>query len=292
MRVFAHAKINLGLHILRRREDGYHDIETVFHRVVPADEIILSRMGRGIELTTDDRDLPTDRRNLCVAATEAFIEMFGCEGGVRIELKKSVPSGAGLGGGSSDAAAVLRALPALLDAPASEMELFSIGAALGSDVPYFLRGGSALGKGRGEILRHFDLLIPRWIALVTPACKVSTAWAYGNLTVDQTSPGIDTAAVSACMRNEPRRLIYLLRNDLEPAVFAAFPEIRSIKEKMYEMDADFSLMSGSGSSVYGIFSDPEQALKCADYFSRNCVSSVTPPFFNPLPTATYQDLTA
>ncbi len=283
MRVFAHAKINLGLHILRRREDGYHEIETVFHRVAPSDEIILSGMERGIELTTDAPDLPTDRWNLCVAAAEAFVETFDCEGGVRIELKKSIPSGAGLGGGSSDAAAVLLALPGLLGAPASEMELFAIGATLGSDVPYFLRGGSALGKGRGELLRHFDLDIPRWIVLVTPECKVSTAWAYSNTTFSQASQGIDTTAVSACLRNEPRGLKELLRNDLEPVVFAAYPEVRTIKEKMYEMNADFSLMSGSGSSVYGIFGDREHAMKCADHFSRNCFASVTPPSFNPLP---------
>ena len=173
----AYAKINLGLRILRKRADGYHDIETIFYRIQPYDEIVLE-LSHGISLVCNNSELPTDEGNLCVRAAGMLQQHYDIIERVHISLKKSIPVGAGLGGGSSDAASVLTGLVELWKLPASENDLRSFAVQLGSDVPYFLEPGTAYGTGRGEKLDYFDFDFPYWIVLVYPNIHISTAWAY------------------------------------------------------------------------------------------------------------------
>ncbi|MDH7515787.1 MAG: 4-(cytidine 5'-diphospho)-2-C-methyl-D-erythritol kinase [Bacteroidota bacterium] len=281
MIVAAHAKINLGLQVYRRREDGFHEIETVFHRVDIADELLLRKTERGIRCTTDAPSVPTDRRNLCVQAAEAFFALTGYTGGLDIHIHKVIPAGAGLGGGSSDAAALLRALPRLLGIRVSEDDLHALALSLGSDVPYFLHPGTAHARGRGEILTYFPLEIPYWVLIVYPGVPVSTAWAYGRYLFDPNRPAYDLRNLLIECIGNPAVLAERLRNDLEPIVFAAHPETRCAKESLYESGAAFALMSGSGSTVFGFFPDEGTARASAARFPASYSVFLTAPSFRP-----------
>src|SRR5437867_6634005 len=178
----AYAKINLGLRILRKREDGYHEIETVFHRVNIFDEIRLSP-STGISLTCNDPDIPVNDDNLCMRAASALRDKYAVGKGVHIELKKTIPAGAGLGGGSSDAASTLLGLNQLWKLHLDRENLEPLALRIGSDIPYFLHEGSAYATGRGEKLEDIGIDIPCWIVLVYPKIQISTAWAYQNVQI-------------------------------------------------------------------------------------------------------------
>lgn len=279
----AYAKINLGLQILAKRPDGYHEIETVFHQVNLFDEIELIPNDEDIRLTCDNRDVPTDENNLCIKAVKLMQEITGVREGVDIVLRKRIPLGAGLGGSSTDAATVLQGLKKLWSLDISANELRSLSATLGSDVPFFIDGGTAYATGRGEVLEPFELEVPYWILLVTPPVHVSTAWAYGNIALN---PNVRRenlkALVSEHMQN-PRVLVNKLRNDFEPLIFRQFPEVMRAKELLVRGGADFALMSGSGSSVFGFFSDAAYAKELAEAIAPMYRTSLTEPFFKPEP---------
>ncbi|MBL0174410.1 MAG: 4-(cytidine 5'-diphospho)-2-C-methyl-D-erythritol kinase [Ignavibacteria bacterium] len=281
MTLLAHAKINLGLHILRRRDDGYHDIETVFHRVGIADEIAFTKKERGVRFTCDDPAMPVDEGNLCVRAAIALFEATGYDGGIGIDLRKRIPAGAGLGGGSADAAAVLRAAIALLDISIAEDDLHGIAAELGSDVPYFLHPGSAHATGRGELLSYFVLRLPYWIVVVYPGVHVSTPWAYGQFRPDVSLPIRNLRELLLTHIDDPVTLVNTLRNDFEPIVFRAHEDVMRAKEILYRTGADFALMSGSGSSVFGLFRDETYARESAAFFAKTWPAFLTPPYFTP-----------
>src|SRR5713101_267279 len=175
----SYAKINLGLRILRKREDGYHDIETVFHRVNIFDEIELSTWV-GISLTCNNREVPANDNNLCVRAATLLGETYGVGEGVHIQLTKCIPIGAGLGGGSSDAASTLLGLNLFWNLNLGKEKLAPLALELGADVPYFLNEGSAYATGRGEKLEYLDVDVPHWILIVYPNIHISTAWAFKN----------------------------------------------------------------------------------------------------------------
>ncbi|MBI4811284.1 MAG: 4-(cytidine 5'-diphospho)-2-C-methyl-D-erythritol kinase [Ignavibacteriales bacterium] len=187
MTLKAYAKINLGLRILRKRDDGYHDIDTVFHRVDLYDEIYLEPSST-IKVFSNESNLPTDEGNLCIRAAQLLREYSGIEKGVNISLTKNIPIGAGLGGGSSDAAATLIGLTKFWEVDVSQIDLYKLALQLGSDVPYFLKFGTAHATGRGEILDYFDINIPHWIVIVYPNIHISTAWAYQEIHNSQFSP--------------------------------------------------------------------------------------------------------
>lgn len=275
--VRAHAKINIGLQVVRRRDDGYHDIDTVFHRIGWHDTVAIARAERGIALRCSAPELPTDETNLCVRAARAFCEAAGYDGGLRLELDKRIPTGAGLGGGSADAAAVLRALPSLLDAPLAEEDLFRIALALGSDVPYFLHEGSAHARGRGELLAYFPLRLPYWILTVHPGIHVSTAWAYGALRL---APGLALQPLREILERhlrEPAVLVNRIRNDFETVVLPAHDDVLRSKELLYRLGAVFALMSGSGSSVFGWFAGEDEARDAAGFLGARHAVHLTPP---------------
>jgi 4-diphosphocytidyl-2-C-methyl-D-erythritol kinase len=279
--VRAYAKINLGLQILRLREDGYHDIETVFHRIALHDDLTFSRLDRGIAIESDTPGAPSDETNLCYRAAAMIFQQCGHAGGARIALRKRIPIGAGLGGGSADAAAVLLHLPGYLGIPISEQDRFDIAAAIGSDVPYFLRKGSAHARGRGELLSYFSLSVPYWILLVYPGIHVSTAWAYNSFTFNPHLPVHPLKELVAGQMHQPTALVNTLRNDFEPVVFRAHETVMRVKEILYRTGADFALMSGSGSSVFGLFRDEQLARESARFFSMTYFTHLTAPFFEP-----------
>jgi 4-diphosphocytidyl-2-C-methyl-D-erythritol kinase len=205
--------------------------------------------------------------------------------GVQIELKKNIPVGAGLGGGSSDAAATLLGLLQLWNVSISEEELYGIAQQIGSDVPYFLKEGTAYATGRGELLEYFDSSLPYWIVVVYPNIKVSTAWVYQNVQYKSqiSKPGTQTSLKKFLIENihTPYMLTHLLQNDLEPIVFRMHPKVTQVKKTLYKSGAVFVQMSGSGSSVYGLFTTEQLAKTTSEKFPHNYNVFLTPPSFKP-----------
>jgi 4-diphosphocytidyl-2-C-methyl-D-erythritol kinase len=275
----AYAKINIGLRVLQKRPDGYHDIETLFHRIDLFDEIELSQSDE-IVVVSSSSEVPAGESNICHKAARLLQEHLQRRVGVHIAISKNIPVGAGLGGGSSDAATVLRALPRFWNVFIDERTLQTIALQLGSDVPYFLGRGSAVGRGRGEVLEHFALEIPYTILVCNPNIPISTGWAYANVVPDS-SPTQDLKhLVTEGMRN-PALLVDALRNDFEGPVFTHYPEIRQIKETMMRNGAVFASLSGSGSSVFGFFSDAGDVETTARTLrSKGWRTFLTPPHFS------------
>ncbi len=281
MTVRSYAKINLGLRIIGKRPDGYHDLVTVFHYIDLYDTLTLTPMETGASMECNREDLPCDDRNLCIRAAKAVLALTG-SGGVHIVLGKRIPTGAGLGGGSSNAAAVLRALPVLLGLQVGTDELHSIAAGLGSDVPFFLQDSSTEAHGRGEILRPIDFRSPWWILTVTPDMHVSTAWAYGSLRLG--GAAIDSQLTSALARGaaDESLLAHALINDFEPTVMERFPEIAALRSRLLASGAIAAAMSGSGSSVYGLYTSEASAAVALERIPSGMTASLTAPGFSPV----------
>ena len=283
MNLRAHAKINIGLRIRGKRPDGYHDIETVFHRVNPYDEIILESSDK-IALICTDPTLPTDERNLCVRAARLLLEYAGDKRGVQIILLKKIPVGAGLGGGSSDAAATLMGLIKLWDLNIDEATLKSLALQLGSDVPYFLREGTAHALGRGELLEYFKLPIPYWIVVIYPNIHISTTEAYKQFENTPSHQEADNVSQLQSHKetiikhlNDPQLLARYIQNDFEPIILHQNETIRFCKISLYAAGAKFAQMSGSGSSLYGFFTDQATAFGAAEQFGKKYKVFITPP---------------
>lgn len=277
----AYAKINLGLFVRDRRPDGYHNIESVFHRIDLFDEITFGP-AHDITVYSSAAEVPGDESNLCYRAALLLRQHLRLAAGVAITLVKKIPVGAGLGGGSSDAAITLQALPRFWGQAVEGPALRLLALELGSDVPFFLGQGSAVGRGRGELLDYFHLDIPFTILLCNPNLHISTAWAYQQIHLDKARPTIDIREVVIKGMKDPSRLAARLGNDFEPAVFAAHPEIRRVKEAMIDGGAVFALMSGSGSSVYGLFEGAEEARRVSASFAANGYRTfLTRPHFSP-----------
>jgi 4-diphosphocytidyl-2-C-methyl-D-erythritol kinase len=277
----AYAKINLGLRVLDKRPDGFHNIETVFHKIDVWDEISFEP-SRNIEVVSDDPDAPGDESNICFTAAAILRDYLGVHNGVRIRLKKRIPISAGLGGGSSDCARVLRELPGYWGSEVNEEDLRSLGLQLGSDVPYFLGEGSALARGRGDVLEYFPLEVPFAIVLCYPGILVSTAWAYRQVTPTPAGGRPDLRDIVLSGMRNPRLLKESLTNDFENSIFAAHASVRAVKESMLAQGARFALMSGSGSSVYGFFDDIGEAeVAAATFMGCGYRAFVTAPLFLP-----------
>jgi 4-diphosphocytidyl-2-C-methyl-D-erythritol kinase len=279
----AYAKINIGLRICSKRADGYHDIETVFHRVQPHDELIFEPSSV-ISLVSNKHDLPTDEGNLCIRAASLLQQRYAVKDGVHLSLKKFIPVAAGLGGGSSDAAATILGLAEFwgLAVPAEERQ--TLGLKLGSDVPYFLTPGTAHATGRGERLNYFPLSLPYWIVLVYPNIHVSTAWAYREARIPAEQSDLAAPTLDELLKEHlgaPDRLRRLIRNDFEQVVFQAYPVVGEIKQRLYDEGAVFAQMSGSGSAVFGFFPEEQSARAAVVRFGKSYQSFLTPPGFSP-----------
>jgi len=264
----AYAKINLGLLIHGRRPDGYHEIETIFHRIDLYDELRFEESS-DVEISCSDPAIPSDEKNLCYKAATLLREHLHIQDGVRIILKKNIPVGAGLGGGSADAALVLRKLPVFWKVGISEADLASLALQLGSDVPYFLRTGTALARGRGEILEYFHLSLPYTNLVCFPNIPISTQWAYSRIDDVRSQPATRQPRPGLPKVNDPQTICKRLTNDFEEIVFEAHPDIRKVKESMEDGGAECASLSGSGSSVFGLFSSAEHAKKTGQLLESN-----------------------
>ena len=263
------AKINLGLHIHKKREDGFHELETILQMVTWFDELQLEGTCEKVELFCDTPEIPNDETNLVVKAARLLQKHFpGRCAGVNITLKKSIPSGAGLGGGSGNAAGVLLALNHLWDLKISRENLIALSGELGSDVPFFLISPCAIGTGKGEILEPIKNPINLYVLMIYPNLPLSTPWVYGNLKLKLTKSENNISILkNFLMRSEFAQLGAALYNDLEPVVFKRYPEILRIKNELLSSGAGGALLSGSGSTVFGIFDNPEIAKKALARFT-------------------------
>ena len=256
------AKINLGLHISHKREDGYHELETLLQMVSLYDSIELETLPSGIELLCDQPGIPKDHTNLVVQAAHLLLETCSLENkpGARIRLDKKIPSGAGLGGGSGNAAGVLMGLNVLWNLKMSRENLTLLAAKLGADVPFFLTAPRALGKGRGDEVTPVQAVGKFDILLVYPGFPIATPWVYQNLNLKLTNPQNNISILKKFLsESQAGKLGKCLFNDLEPVVIQRYPEIQAIKEDLSNLGAKGSLLSGSGSTVFAIFDNPDDA---------------------------------
>lgn len=254
--LFSFAKINLLLRVLRKRTDGYHDIETIMQTVDLFDALTFSSLPSGTAITCTDSAVPTDHRNLAHQAITLMRRRSGRQDGIRIDIDKRIPVAAGLAGGSGNAAMTLHALNRIWALGLKEKDLLELAAELGSDVPFCLFGGTAAGEGRGERLTWIDTTCRACFVLVNPPCVVSSAWAYQNVNLELTNViSCINLKVSVWQEGDFKQWISLLHNDLEPAVRSAYPMVEQISGALRSCGAAGVLMSGSGPTVFGVFPD-------------------------------------
>lgn len=250
----APAKINLLLDVLRKREDGYHEVEMVMTMVDLADRLELEELpGDRIVLSSQAGFIPLDEKNLAFQAARLVKERCGVSRGVYMHLDKRIPVAAGLAGGSSDAAAALRGLNRLWQLGLTRRELETLGAELGSDVPFCVRGGTAIARGRGEALESVPAPPPCWVILAKPPIAVSTSDVYGKLRAAELAERPSLKNMLQAIRDSSYAgVCEALGNVLETVTLADYPEVRQIKDCMEKLGADGVLMSGSGPTVFGL----------------------------------------
>jgi 4-diphosphocytidyl-2-C-methyl-D-erythritol kinase len=257
MKLFAPAKLNLCLRIAGKRPDGYHRVDSVMVAVGLYDEIRIARSGRQGELKVDcdHPDVPGGEKNIVFQAARLLLEENGIDEGIRITIRKKIPVGAGLGGGSSDAAATLRGLDRLFRLKLSRRQLAGLASRLGADVPFFLAGRPARARGKGERLTPIRRFPTMWFVILYPGFPVSTSWAYRRF--DKLTKSVGNTSITAYLKK--KNWMGLLRNDLEIATVARYPKLALLKKRLIDEGANGALMSGSGSSVFGIFPTAEAA---------------------------------
>jgi len=290
MEIWAAAKINLFLRVLERRPDGYHTIETVFQSVGLADRLWFEVSGEEVVLDCGNSDLPVDRENLIVRAAELMQERFpGRVRGMRIRLEKRIPAGGGLGGGSADAAATLRACDDLFGLGLSADELRKLGAQLGMDVPFLIQGGRAIGRNRGEQIESLEMRDRMWAVIAVPAPAISTRWAYEKL--DQREPSQLARVeefVGRLLKEPLARWAPMCGNDFERVVFPVYPEVKQLRDRLLAAGCAGAFLSGSGAAVVGLTDDPEQAAAVAREMGRWCGRAEAVPFLDAVGAASGQ----
>jgi 4-diphosphocytidyl-2-C-methyl-D-erythritol kinase len=270
IKIKAYAKINLGLDVLRKREDGYHDVRMIMQTIDLYDTLTIEKTEKpAIKLKTSRPGLPTDRRNLVYKAAAAFLEAYSPLSGVNIFLDKKIPVAAGLAGGSADAAAALEGLNELYQTRLSKTALMKLGVKLGADVPYCILKGTALSEGIGEILTPLSPMPDCEIILVKPDISVSTKYVYENLQLNSSSKHPDIASmIKAIEEGSLPKLASGMDNILQSVTVRDYPVIERIKSKMKELGAMTSIMSGSGPTVFAVFEDSAPALEAFKYFKK------------------------
>ncbi len=265
----SHAKVNLGLRVLEKMPDGYHRIETVLHTVGLSDTIRMEEIESGVEVVSPTPGFPQGKENLAFLAASRTLETCDCRRGVRIEIEKRIPAGAGLGGASSNAAATIVGLNELFSLGLESSELHSIARGIGSDVPFFLKGGAALARGRGDELEHLTTGLKLDLVIVFPGFPVLTEWAYSAVNSGLTPDDFDIKIVAGALaRGDLSSLCRTLYNSFEDVVFKRHPVLREMREKMMDMGALGSLLSGSGSSVFCIVRNRNSAREIAAEFEK------------------------
>lgn len=256
----APAKINLYLEIINKREDGYHNLESVMHTVSLFDILEFSALKDNIEFTCNDKTLPINRNNLIVKTAIKFKEKYNIEQGIKINLIKNIPVGAGLGGGSSDAATTILALNKIWKINANKRELEVFASTIGADVPFFLTGGTANVQGIGNIVNEIPSKQKLFFVLVKPNLGVSTVYAYSKIKFPLTNPHkihrITEVLQNSILTKEDANVLFF--NRFEEIIFSEYPEIEKIKNVLNELGC-ISLMSGSGATVFGLTSSQEES---------------------------------
>ncbi len=259
------AKINFGLNIIEKRSDGYHNIETIFYPISLCDVLTFERNEKLI-FTSNDTKLQNDKDNLILKTVRLLEKVTAKKINLSIHLDKNIPIGAGLGGGSSNAAHTLLSINELLSLRIKDETLKEFALMLGSDVPFFLKPFPSFAERRGEILTQIDFHIKKFILLVNPGIHVSTKWAYQN--IKPKKPSFKLSSMKNFMIKNFSFLKDKVVNDFEEIVFADYPEIKIIKETLYKLGAEFSLMSGSGSTIFAIFNEKETVESAHSFFSK------------------------
>lgn len=259
----APAKVNYRLDVLRRRPDGYHDLRMIMQRIDLCDEITITLSDSpGIRVVCGKDGIPDGPGNIAWRAADAMSSVYGKPIGVDIAILKHIPVAAGLGGGSSDCATVLMGLNQLLGTKLSDQQLMAIGVRLGADVPFFIFKKTALAEGIGDRLTAIETP-PLWLVIVNPRLQVSTAWVYQNL---QLTAGKDEDIIPR-FYGSAAEVCAVLANDLESVTIGRYPVIDHIKQQLIREGAAGSLMSGSGSTVFGIFTSESIARKAVERLS-------------------------
>jgi len=258
MVIQAPAKINLWLEVIRKRSDDYHELSSLMLPIGVCDQLKVElRSEEGIIISCDDPELPDDEENLAWKAASLYLKAVGEDRGVRIHLRKLIPLAGGLGGGSSDAAAVLLALNSLLAERLEPALLHDLAAGIGADVPFFLYRKAALATGVGERLEHVEGIPDYPLVLINPPLKVSTAWVYRSLRLTR---GVSRIKLRSFL-DQPWRLSDVMQNDLEAVTLAEYPALREMKHWLLNQGAIGALMTGSGPTVFGVFSDVDHAAR-------------------------------
>lgn len=265
----AYAKINLSLDVVRRRDDGYHDVNMIMQSLELHDTVHAELIQSGIEVNCDSAFVPNGEGNIAYRAAKIMLEETKSEKGVRIQIEKSIPVCAGLAGGSTDGAAVIRAMNRLLGAGYRLDKLVSIAARVGSDVPFCINGGTALAYGTGTQIRQLPSFGKHIVLLVKPPIDVPTPWVYKNLNLSEVNhPDIDGFEAALTGGNSLSALS-LSGNVLESVTTKKYPVIEDIKAGMVLHGARFAMMSGSGPTVFGIFDDLCDAQNAEIFFKKS-----------------------
>lgn len=252
--VKAPSKINIGLYVTRKRNDGFHDIYTLFYPLFGLYDLLKFSLSDTFSFTCDNKSIPTDESNLIVKAVRALENISGKTLNLKIECLKNIPAGAGLGGGSSDAATTLLAVNELKKLNIPFEKLAEIALQLGSDVPFFLRPRPAIGESRGEKLTYVDLFLEKYFVLVNPGIHVSTGEVYSNITPQTTDIDIFQEIKNNNLKTPGNKI----NNVFQKYVYPKHPEMNNIEEKLKTCGAEYVQMSGSGSTIFGIFNnEPE-----------------------------------
>lgn len=274
------AKINWTLEILGKRPDGYHELRTLLQTVDLADTLTFTTIESGISIECDHPEVPLDERNLVHKAARLLLDHAGIERGVRIEITKRIPTAAGLGGGSSNAAVALLALCELWGLDLKMSELVSLGSRIGADVPFFFIGGTCLGIGRGDEVYPVGEITAEFMLLVNGGILVPSRDVYASLPAHLTNPANPVIPVShrvVCETSRRASTPALLldpesewmRNDLELPVFAKHPRIATVRQQLLDLGASKSMMSGSGSTVFALFDDDRRRQQATDTLRQN-----------------------
>jgi 4-diphosphocytidyl-2-C-methyl-D-erythritol kinase len=256
MKARSFAKVNLGLEVLKKREDNYHEIRTLFQSIDMYDVLEFRTVTNSkISLIGDDESVPWNEDNLIFKAAAFLQERFNLSRGIEVRVEKNIPPGKGLGGGSGNAAVALYALNKIWDLNLSKKDLMELGKTIGADVPYFLEGGLCLGIERGDEITPLDDLAPLSCLLVLPPVSISTSSVYGDFEFTLTSGDKESKIIKFLTE----RNICFLENRLEETIFSIHPQLRDIKNLFQRLGSELSLVSGTGSAVFGLFSDRDKA---------------------------------
>lgn len=291
MKLKANAKINLYLDVLDKRKDGYHNIETVFQEVSLADDIFIcspriysgvstANVKNGIKILCNNPKIPTNKKNLVYKAAELIKKHFKIKKDVEIKIIKRIPVGAGLGGGSSDASAVLKGLNKLWNLKLSKKTLMDMAKKIGADVPFFIEGGRCFAAGIGDVLMQLPVKRKEWYVIVKPAFSISTKFAYSKVNYRLPPHIISTDFVKFRAKHGGKLCTGLTNskkidkiknyyNKLENAVITLYPEIKRIKKQLVSYGADYSLMSGSGSCVFGAVKNKKEGQKVKNRIKKD-----------------------